>query len=378
MEKIKRQSDVFKMPDGRHRAATGLFLEVRGGGAHRSWIWVYEENRKRHVKGLGSAKQVSLAQAKDIVLRNRARLLSGEPMAEESPEAVPTFGEALKLAMEQRKSSSLWRESTQAKWELVVRRHIPDSIKQMPVNEISRADLLAVLRPLWEKMPRSGEAARQMLSLAFTYSAHQGWIDSNPAAWKGCLEFELPNPNKVAPVVHQKAMSFEMVCRLMPSFAGKTVTHKAIAFGTLTATRVGEFCSARWAEVDLGTMTWTIPPVRRKDGKPEPFVVPLSKQAVRLLEALEQEGEWIFQGRGSHIRKSTPAVLLRRGYGVTMHGMRSVFRSWCADTGVAFEVAESCLMHSAGSQVTRSYQRSNLLALRRDVLQRWADTIMPV
>jgi hypothetical protein len=46
-------------------------------------------------------------------------------------------------------------------------------------------------------------------------------------------------------------------------------------------------------------------------------------------------------------------------------------KSWCADTGVAFEVAEACLAHS-WSSVVAAYQRSAMVERRRPVMEAWA------
>jgi hypothetical protein len=53
--------------------------------------------------------------------------------------------------------------------------------------------------------------------------------------------------------------------------------------------------------------------------------------------------------------------------------MRSAFRSWCADTGVAFEVAEACLSHAPGNAVVRAYQRSSMLERRRPTMTAWSE-----
>jgi hypothetical protein len=52
--------------------------------------------------------------------------------------------------------------------------------------------------------------------------------------------------------------------------------------------------------------------------------------------------------------------------------MRAGFRSWCADQGVAFEVAESALAHAPGSSVVQAYQRSQMLERRRPVMEAWS------
>ncbi len=59
----------------------------------------------------------------------------------------------------------------------------------------------------------------------------------------------------------------------------------------------------------------------------------------------------------------------------TVHGLRSAFRSWCAGTGVAREVAETALGHVVPG-VEGAYQRSDLLEARRPVMEAWADHLL--
>ena len=56
------------------------------------------------------------------------------------------------------------------------------------------------------------------------------------------------------------------------------------------------------------------------------------------------------------------------------HGMRSSFRDWCAETGVARDLAEASLSLSLGATtVENAYLRSDLLDQRRGLMQAWAD-----
>ena len=61
------------------------------------------------------------------------------------------------------------------------------------------------------------------------------------------------------------------------------------------------------------------------------------------------------------------------GLPFTVHGMRSTFRQWCEREKVRYEVAETALGHAVGERVERAYQRDDLLAERREVMERWAD-----
>ena len=54
----------------------------------------------------------------------------------------------------------------------------------------------------------------------------------------------------------------------------------------------------------------------------------------------------------------------------TVHGFRSTFRDWCAETGKPREMAEAVLAHTVGG-VEGAYFRSDLLARRRVLMDQW-------
>lgn len=117
--------------------------------------------------------------------------------------------------------------------------------------------------------------------------------------------------------------------------------------------------------------------------KRRPHRVPLTT-FMRLLLAKEASlsphprSSYVFAGRdpGSHISSQALAKYL---HGTTLagklvaHGLRSMARCWMADMGTPFEVAEACLSHVSGSQVSRAYQRSDYLDARRAVMRAWSD-----
>ena len=55
----------------------------------------------------------------------------------------------------------------------------------------------------------------------------------------------------------------------------------------------------------------------------------------------------------------------------TVHGFRSSFRDWCADTGKPREIAEAALAHTVGG-VEGAYFRSDLFERRRRLMADWA------
>ncbi len=54
-----------------------------------------------------------------------------------------------------------------------------------------------------------------------------------------------------------------------------------------------------------------------------------------------------------------------------VHGFRSSFRDWCAETGKPREIAEAALAHTVGG-VEGAYFRSDLFERRRLLMDLWA------
>ena len=148
----------------------------------------------------------------------------------------------------------------------------------------------------------------------------------------------------------------------------------------MTAARSGETLGVTWDEIDFDTATWVVPASRMKRGKPHS--VPLSGAAIAILRAQEAargKNPYVFPGGRPRQPLSLMAMTMamrRLGAGeFTVHGMRNAARSWMADNGVEFELAEACLAHAVGNAVVQAYQRSSMLERRRPVMSRWANFI---
>ena len=155
-------------------------------------------------------------------------------------------------------------------------------------------------------------------------------------------------------------------------------TKLAFRLLVLTACRSGEVLGAVWSEIDEQAREWTIPAGRMKAQKQHR--VPLSEQA---LDALRQArslpiagGDLVFPSpAGRELSNATMSKLARKlKLGGVPHGFRSSFRDWCADTGVAPEVAESCLAHAVPG-VEGAYKRTDFFDRRRPVMDGWADYV---
>ena len=60
----------------------------------------------------------------------------------------------------------------------------------------------------------------------------------------------------------------------------------------------------------------------------------------------------------------------------TVHGFRTSFRTWASErTSVPHAVCEMALAHRVGSDVERSYARSDLFEKRRGLMDQWAEYV---
>jgi len=343
---------------------------------------------KRKEKSLGPASKLTISQARDLAERFRVGLADGvapvtpkeELKADLKALEEPTFEKYALTTIEKIASVRMWRNAKhKAQWFSTVQTYAIPVIGQKKLSEIKKADVLAVLQPLWHVKNETASRLRGRLENILSYAVSDGLMEYNPALWRGNLDRDLPPPAKVQKVEHHEAMPLvELQKKINCFYPATSRTRQAILFTILTASRVGESVPARWDEIDWENRIWSVPPERRKDQKPFPHRVPLSDQVIELLKSIERKGGAIFCFDADNLgsRYSLSHLLKRMtGTSATMHGVRSTFRDWAAENGVPDVVAEKCLMHTTGNAVVQAYQRSDLLEQRRSVMQAWADAV---
>ena len=108
--------------------------------------------------------------------------------------------------------------------------------------------------------------------------------------------------------------------------------------------------------------------------------VPLSDAAVAVLESVRPHDDpsgFVFPSPkrpGKALDGSAVVKALQRVYpDHTLHGFRSSFRDWASEkTNATRDIAELALAHKVGSEVERSYARSDLFEKRRGLMDQWA------
>lgn len=343
------------------------------------YVTRFYRDGKQIERSLGNVKAVSLREAK---MKMNQLMLFGDPEKPKDSEKVIRFKDIVKPAIDAIELVKQWRSPiSRPQFEQNMRDYVLPVIGDMDVEKIDNQDVLHILQSIWFDKTETASRVRHRVEAVFAWAIHQGIRKNkvNPATWKNNLEFDLPIVNRIKEIKHHEAMTLDETKRVIKyCLEHPTSTNAAILFGIATAARVNEFCLARWDEIDGDV--WSVPPERRKDGKPYPHRVPLSTLAKKALAMAGTKEGYVFVGRDGkrHINKESPRAKLRDILirPVTMHGCRSTFRDWCAVNEVEHAVAEKALSHQWGTEVTNAYLRNDLLEKRRLLMQEWADFLL--
>ena len=362
----------------------GLALQVTGSGA-RSWVLRVSVAGRQREMGLGSFPSVPLAQAREKARAHRAKVEQGadpisarraaQSAAAAERNAQQSFASVAAQYIDQHAKS--WKNAKhEAQWASTLRTYAEPVIGALLVRDVTTAQVIKVLEPIWTSKTETATRVRSRLELVLDFAAARGLREGpNPARWRGNLDAALPKPNKLAKVRHHAAVAVDDIASFMARLRNQSgMGARALEFAILTAARSGEVRGAVWSELDLAEALWTVPAQRMKSGREHR--VPLSKPAVTLLRALPKAkpDDLVFSGmRGPLSDMSLTAVLRRMNVDATAHGFRSSFRDWASEhTNHTSEVAEMALAHAVGDKVEAAYRRGNLFEKRVLLMSDWA------
>lgn len=362
----------------------GLYLRITAGkNAGKRWVFLYRRpaDGKRCEIGLGGASAVSLATARKKAEGARALLADKkDPLTMRQAAArMPTFGELADQHIEAMGPS--WQNPKhRAQWDMTLKVYAKP-LRDKPVDQITTADVLEVLRPIWLKIPETASRVRGRIENVLDAAKVQGFRSGeNPAAWRGHLKLILPARQKLTRG-HHAAMAIDDLPGFLASLRARSaVAARCLEFAILTAARSSEALGARWSEIDLAGKVWTIPAARMKARREHR--VPLSARALEILGemvALRDDGNHVFPGQRANKPLSDMALLMllrRMGYQagmITNHGFRSTFRDWAGNrTSYPRELAEHAIAHVIGDKAEQAYRRDDALERRRPMMQAWA------
>ena len=399
-------AEVRRLKTGVHAVGgvAGLLLQVADSGA-RSWILRTKVGEKRREIGLGPFPEVGLAVARERAaeakeaIRNGTDPVEARKAAREALRAAQRKGLTFAEAFDRyaaKKLPELQTDRYRAQWRATVEKYALPELGKMLVQDITRADVLRVLNPIWATRTETATKVRQRIEKTLDYAKAAGHRSGdNPAAWRGNLELALPAPNKIAPKQNYPALQLKDAQRWWRTLLEREgLGARALAFQALTASRTGAVRFATWEEFDFATKMWTIQPGRKSSKIPvtgRAHRVPLTEPMTDLLESLPRMGELAFTApRGGSLSDATLGKVMRSiheddvaeggsgyvdaqtGEPAVPHGLRSCFRVWVTErTDFDGDMAEIALGHNVGNKVRQAYDRSDMLEKRRDMMIAW-------
>ena len=391
--------EVKNLHPGSHAVGgvAGLTLEVSPTGG-KTWVLRVRTGSKRREIGLGGYPSTTLSEARSKARETREAIGKGvDPVAEKQAQkaallaqqsALKTFSwcmDAYLAGME-----GQWKNAKHAaQWRSTLETYANPIIGKLPVQSIALPHVLDVLNQsqsdksnaaLWDCKNETASRLRGRVEKVLDWATVHGYRNGlNPARWKGHLDAILKNPGKVQKTEHHKSIPHGQMHPFMQALRQQDGTGaRALEFAILCASRSGEVRGATWAEIDLKKGLWTIPGERMKAGKPH--TVPLSKQALHLIAAIEPTAgtDLVFPSpRGKVLSDMTlTAVMRRMKVEAVPHGFRSTFRTWGGEqTAYPRDMLEFSLAHTLENKVEAAYMHGTQIEKRRKLMQDWADYV---
>ncbi len=334
--------------------------------------------------GLGSLSTVSLAEARQAAQQCRQILLDGrDPIEQRKFEfdqrriqtiRQVTFKECAESYIATHQAA--WRNPKhRAQWSSTLATYAFPVLGELTISVIDTPAVLKCLEPIWNRKPETAKRLRGRIESVLDSAAARGFRSSeNPARWRGHLDKLLPAPSKVRVVKHHSALPYVELPQFMSKLRSRDeIAARALELTVLTALRTSEVLGARWSEIDLASKVWIVPRERMKAGREHR--VPLSKRALEVIGSSRGK-QFVFPSSSDRPLSNMAMLktLQRMGHGdITVHGFRSTFRDWAAETTVhSNHVVEMALAHIVGDKVEAAYRRGDLFLKRRRLMDEWA------
>jgi integrase len=362
----------------------GLYLQV-GHGGNRSWCFRYNFAGKPHWMGLGAVDMgnlaESLAAARQKAQEARDRLAAGQDPLEARRASAASLATSKAITFEacagefMAAHSPDWKNPKhRQQWRNTLSTYAYPTIGKLAVSTVAIEHVKTILAPMWRTKAETARRVRGRIEAVLDYATASGYrAGENPARQKLIAKVLGKGRPRVK---HHAALPYKQVPDVMGKLAKRDdVPACALAWLILTATRSTEGRYAQWSEVDKDKAVWTIPAARMKSG--ELHRVPLTPAALAVLDKLKRTtSPYIFVAQGEDAVSDTSLRDILREFGysnadATLHGFRSSFRDWAAESGVADDIAEAALAHTVKDKTVAAYKRTRYFDARADVMLGW-------
>lgn len=376
IRRAKAQDKPYTLNDG---SGLSLLIDTNGG---KGWRFRYRFAGKAKMISFGVYGEVSLAEARKKRDEARNQLANGINPSDAR--------RANKIALAHTNNNTFeaiareWHSSKLPTWSTDYANYVMRAfennvfpyIGKRPIDQIAPLELLTVL----QKIEKRGaleltSKVRRRCGEVFRYAVVTGRATYNPAP---DLASALNKPkNGHYPFLTESELPEFMLA--LNNYQGSKLTKYATQLLILTGVRTIELRAAEWSEFDFENALWEVPKERMK--KRRPHLVPLSTQALEILEKLKVlTGRYtlLFPGRND-VRKpmseaSINKVIKMLGYHgrATGHGFRHTMSTILHEHGFESAWIETQLAHVDKNSIRGTYNHAQYLEGRRKMLQWYA------
>ncbi len=401
---VKELEEIIRFgADKLHSLGDSLYLSKKGNS--NRFVFRYQIDKRPRKKSLRAydAEKNNLNKARAKVLELKAMVKRGiDPLEMEQQEKI-LEQRSVKAAQRSKSLEAATFEScahttidnlqhewtnhkTKKQWLSSLKQYAFPVIGHRPVSEITKDEILEILKPIWFDKTETADRVRRRVEAVLRSAISDGLrTNGNPAVWRGCIEFSLPNvektKNKRKPKEkrHHKALPYSDLPEFMRELREiDGMGARALEFLILNANRTEEVLKAKWDEIDFETETWTIPANRMK-GKVS-HEIPLTPRSLGILSFVKRQkvSQYVFPNLSSKKHLSQAGMLsvikrMGRAGQITVHGFRSTFRDFTAEkTNFSGDIAEQALAYNLRDKTRALYQRGDVLAQHRKLMMDWA------
>ncbi|MCG8016993.1 MAG: tyrosine-type recombinase/integrase [Candidatus Thiodiazotropha sp. 'RUGA'] len=385
IKNLKPKSERYEVWEG-----NGLGMRVTPKGV-KSWVFMYRFQEKARRLTLGRYPKMTVAEAHSEHGKALLALEKGIDPGKVEVEKRRENRRAPTVKMLVEEYIEKWAKPRKRSWkkdQSTLDRDVVSEWGRRKAKDITRRDVVILLDGIVDRgAPIQANRTLAVIRKMFNFAVSRDIVASNP-----CLQVKPPAPENQ----RDRTLSADEIKTLWneldrvglksgndeekPISMSKG-TALALQFQLLTAQRKGEVAAAEWSEVDLEGKVWTIPAEKSKNNLPHR--VPLSPQAVSLLEPIKKESKksiWLFpspRGQGKkHILETAidHAVRLNQEHiGVNHwvpHDLRRTAASMMTSIGISRLVVSKILNH-VESGITAVYDRHSYDAEKRNALEAW-------
>lgn len=375
VRQAKPKEKPYKLADG-----GGMYLEVMPSGS-KLWRLKYRLGKEKRY-ALGIYPTVSLNKARENARKARELIAEGIDPVQHSRDKRRQQLNRFDLIAEDWMAHNAphWAEATLYKHRHNLDNDILPFIGRRQADAITRPELVELVQRVEKR--RAFDVARkvrQCLNQIFRFAMVKGLVPQNPATDLDVIAQPAP------PVKHHPFVPFDEIPALLKAVAATpamTLAKLSVSLLLLTGVRPGELRLAPWAEFDLDSALWIIPPARMKMRRPH--LVPLPKQAVAILReihAMTGHRRLVFPGRSNHEKpmceNTVNNCLVKAGYKGRQdgHGFRHLISTELNGRGYNRDWIERQLAHGDSDEIRATYNHATYLDQRRAMMQAWADEI---